>query len=442
MNSRRDIKQYLKTHRAGASIKPVCFAPYTAMHFSFNGKVYACHNNNNYSYGDLHTQSLFEIWNGQNRQTMAKQLNSFKLLKAGCNQCLHDIQKGNFNSVSALRYEAFQNYSHNEYPSVLGFRFSDICNIQCRMCFSNQNIRKCISQQNPVYNNEFFESLKTFIPHTKYAYFLGGEPFYESLNFKVFSLFQELNPDCRISVQTNGTILTPQIKEFLANGKYDINVSVDSLDPGLFSIIRKGAKLDNVLNNIEQFAAICRKNGTEFSSCITPMIDNCLELPSIIEYYNNKLKSKIWINKYYFPAQYAIWALSPEKIGEIYNKLSLFKPAFNDEISKYNAAQFYDFLSSLNAYKTDSLNRANTDINFKREISKQLKSIIKDLKTISDNNYSKTVSKLEIFNETPAKQSYFYLKKLLEIFAGDKLAENVLMLDKDFIFNDIKYIEC
>jgi radical SAM protein with 4Fe4S-binding SPASM domain len=437
----KNIKQYLKTQRIGSSIKPVCFAPYTAMHFSFNGKVYACHNNNNHPYGDLQEKSLLKIWNGTNRQWMIKQLNKLKMREAGCTQCLHDIKKENYHSVSALRYEAYQEHSGNKYPSVLGFRFSDMCNIQCRMCLSNQHTRKCKQTQDSVYTDAFFEELKAFIPHARYAYFLGGEPFFEKHNFTVFDLFKELNPLCRISVQTNGTILTTEIKDLLSQGKYDINVSIDSMEPDMFAAIRKGAKLEIVLRNIEQFRAICQQNQTEFSSCFTPMIDNCLELPSIIDYYSHKLHSKIWINKYYFPAQYAIWALAPAKIDEIYHKLLAYQPEIKDEVSKYNALQFSDFLKLLQSYKNESKARANTNIDFKAEISKQLQSIKKEIKTVAHYNYIEIAPKLEVFNETPHKQTYYYLKKLLEIFSGDKLAENVLVLDKEFISNDVINIE-
>jgi hypothetical protein len=97
-------------------------------------------------------------------------------------------------------------------------------------------------------------------------------------------------------------------------------------------------------------------------------------------------------------------------------------------------------LKLLQAYKTESKARANTNIDFKAEISKQLQSIKKEIKTVAHYNYIEIAPTLEAFNKTPDKQTYYYLKKLLEIFSGDKLAENVLVLDKEFILNDIRYI--
>ncbi|HNQ68454.1 MAG TPA: radical SAM protein [Bacteroidales bacterium] len=442
MNIRRNIRNYLKGIRSGQENFPVCVAPSTAMHFSFNGKVYPCHNNNNLAYGDLSKDSIIDIWGSINRNKMERNVKRLNLKKVGCLQCLHDINHYSYNSVSALRYEPYKKYLNNEYPSVLGFRFSDKCNIQCRMCFSNQNMRKDVNNKKFVYDDIFFQQLKLFVPHVKYAYFLGGEPFFEPANYKVLSLFKALNPNCKISIQTNGTIFTPEIKNLLNNGKYDINVSIDSLNSDLFSSIRKGAKLENVLTNIKEFINICRKQKTEFSSCYTPMIDNCLELPSIIDYFSKELKGRIWINKYYFPSKYALWTLSPKKIDEIYKKLSVYNPEINDEISYYNALQFKDFLKLLIEYKIESEERVCAKIDFKEEIVKQIKLIKKVIRTFKGDNYNELLDKLEIFREAPDKKSFYFLKKLLEVFSGDKLVEIISIMDKSLILNDIEFIEC
>ncbi|PLX06982.1 MAG: hypothetical protein C0596_12670 [Marinilabiliales bacterium] len=442
MQQRKIIKEYIGQIREESSEKLVCFAPVNAMHFSFNGKVYACHNNNSFAYGDLRKQSLNDIWQSQNRMNMVKQLQKYKMKSVGCSQCVHDIVQGNYNSVNALRYEPYNEYHKLAKPSVLGFRFSDRCNIKCRMCLSNQNVRKCLASQSLVYDDSFFKDLEEYIPSVKYSYFLGGEPFFEPLNFKVFKLFKQLNPDCRISVQTNGTIFNDEIKSLLLEGKYDINVSIDSLKQDVFSSIRVGADLSKVLNNSKQFLDICRKNGTEFSSCFTPMIDNCLELPSVIDYFSQVLKCRIWINKYYFPAQFAIWALSPDKIEEIYHSLAKFKPKGNDEVSIYNALQFKDFLQVIIQYKAEAIERQNLKQNFSKLVKKQLDSLRKEIKRNSSLNYEDFTQKLDLFSYTPSKQTYYFLKKLLEIFSGDKLMENIIVLNEEFIMNDIGFLEC
>lgn len=442
MKNKRYIKKYLDQKRGEIIDNQVCFAPVSAMHFSFNGKVYACHNNNSYAYGDLRIKSLHDIWQSQNRLNMIKQLRKGKLVSVGCSQCFHDIKYANYNSVNALRYEPYGKYNCLKYPSVLGFRFSDVCNIRCRMCLSNQHVRKSLSGQNVVYDDAFFKELEEFIPHAKYAYFLGGEPFYESLNFKVFELFRKLNPDCRIAIQTNGMIFNEEIESILKAGKYDINVSIDSLKPELFSRIRAGASLPKVLDNINKFIAICRSNDTEFSSCFTPMVDNCLELPSVINYYNRVLKSRLWINKYYFPAQYAIWALSANEINSIYERLIEYQPEVSDDISKYNSLQFHDIIQILSHYKMEAIERQTTNKNFAKLVGKQLQNLRKDVKKSLPIDNSCYFEKLEIFNDTPSKQTYFFLKKLLDIFSGDKLVENIIVLEKEFIIRDIEYIKC
>jgi len=67
-----------------------------------------------------------------------------------------------------------------------------------------------------------------------------------------------------VQLTTNATTLTEDIAQALIDIELDfISFSVDSIDHDIYSNIRKGADLQNVLNNIEKFSEIKRKRGQD-----------------------------------------------------------------------------------------------------------------------------------------------------------------------------------
>jgi len=57
------IKDYNK-HRAFGPMKRICYAPFTNLHFQMNGDVSACSFNYDYTIGNIHHQTIKEIWFG------------------------------------------------------------------------------------------------------------------------------------------------------------------------------------------------------------------------------------------------------------------------------------------------------------------------------------------------------------------------------------------
>lgn len=418
-----------------------CLAPYRSLHFGFEGRVYPCHNNNSLSYGIIGKNSLFDLWNGKVKKKYIKSLRKNNLDNVGCLQCIKDIEQKNYASVNSLRYDFDYIKKKMDYPDIMGFRFSDKCNLRCIMCFSNHTDRKSDNNENIVYNKSFFKELRDFIPHLNRAYFLGGEPFFEPLNYQVFNIIQELNPNCNISVQTNGTILNDEVRNTLNKGRFNINVSIDSLDKETLQLIRKGSVYKTLFSNIQEFRDYCNKKNTVFSSCITPMRQNIREMPSIIKYFNH-INTKVWINKYYFPAQYAVWTLNSKEIGRIINIFSNIKFITPNDISKYNIIQFHSYIKVLYSYYKDAQiresNRDSIEV-----ISNKTKQIIISINKKNGVEKNEQIlfelyDKLDNINKI---KIYYFLKKLTSVFTGDKLSELLLHSNNSvFIEKEIESI--
>ena len=67
-----------------------------------------------------------------------------------------------------------------------------------------------------------------------------------------------------VQLTTNATTLTEDIVQALIDIELDfVSFSVDSIDHDIYSKIRKGADLQNVLKNTEKFSEIKRKKGQD-----------------------------------------------------------------------------------------------------------------------------------------------------------------------------------
>lgn len=155
-----------------------------------------------------------------------------------CNICKADLEIGAFDEVSAKHFDSLP--IHPSYPTMMEFLLTNTCNLECVMCkgeFSSlirQNREKLPPIAN-VYDDAFISQLRPFIPHLREVRFSGsGEAFLIDANYKIWDMILEINPQCLIMVQTNGTVLNSRIKDLLIRGNFQIGVSLDSLKKEVF----------------------------------------------------------------------------------------------------------------------------------------------------------------------------------------------------------------
>ena len=108
------------------------------------------------------------------------------------------------------------------YPQMLIFRMSNVCDLGCLMCNGETSsyIRKRVDRLPPIrprYPDSLFEELRTFLHHADYVEFYGGEPFVVKEHLRIFDIMLQMRAGDRpaIYVNTNGTVLTTQIRRYL-----------------------------------------------------------------------------------------------------------------------------------------------------------------------------------------------------------------------------------
>ena len=327
----------------------VCHAPSRSLYFDIHGKATACCFNRVHVLGKYPENSVSEIIKSDKRKFLQKELCRQNFMY-GCQHCHKLIEAGNFEGVEARQYDTLK--EQDFIPSEITFELDNTCNLECVMCheeFSSSIAKsKGVANIKHPYDKEFLNQLKEYIPYLKVAKFLGGEPFLINIYYEIWDLILELNPNCKINLQTNGTIFNDKIKDYLQRGNFNIGVSIDSLKAETFASIRRNAKLDTVLNNLDKFISISKPKNNYVNISVCPMQQNWQEIPDLVNLCNQK-RVFVYFNHVYTEG-FAISELPEDKLLEIIDYFKSSKLSNTGIISKRNNKFFNNLVSQIEAW--------------------------------------------------------------------------------------------
>ena len=153
----------------------------------------------------------------------------------------------------------------------------------------------------------------------------------------------KVNPDCLISVQTNGAVLNNKVKEYLEKGRFEIGISLDSIVKETYEDIRVNAKFETVMKNVEYFAEYCKRKGTGLRLTICVMRSNWKDLP---EYVNmcNRLNAYACFHKVFNPTELSLVEWDATNLNQVFEYLSdhTWKPT--NVIEQMNVDHYNDYL--------------------------------------------------------------------------------------------------
>ena len=368
--------QYNKTRKTkNESI--FCHAPFTSMNFEQNGHVTVCCYNRKYILGTYPDEGLKDMWYGGRADKLRGYMKK-NVLPAGCDICYYQFGSKNFGGLRAQFYDVLAEEAYPEeggrfipMPKVMEFEISNVCNLECTMCYGyfSSSIRKNREHLPPLkspYNGAFVEQLKAFIPHLTEARFLGGEPFLIKTHYHIWDLIIQLNPNIKVSITTNGTILNDRVKDVLEKLNAHMIISIDSLDPKNYERIRVGARFDQVMENIKYFRDYVKRKNMNMMFAVCPMQGNWRELPHFLEYCNAQ-GIRLFFNTVIKPREASLRNLRGEELGEVVEYLNEANLTEDTEVQKDNKANYLDLIQQIMDYR----NRDEYDHFKKEDISKK-----------------------------------------------------------------------
>ena len=295
--------------------KTFCILPWVHLNTWPNGNVYQCcitdHTGN---CGTTTTHTLEEIWNNDYMKDLRVSLMAGEK-HSSCRRCYMleetglDSFRSNINAQFAAHIPAVDvdtspdGHNSNFKLAYWDFRFSNICNLKCRMCGSGlssswaDDHKKMLEMQgidmdvpkivhiNANSKEDFGRYIVEFIDIVEEIYFAGGEPLLmEEHYFILDELIKRGRTNVRLRYNTNLSKLKYKQWDVLNYWKQFSNIkayaSVDAVD-NLAEYIRSGTNWPVLSKNISSVVAF---NKNMLGINITLQILNVFQLPKLLDY--------------------------------------------------------------------------------------------------------------------------------------------------------------
>mgnify|MGYP006275764749 CR=1 FL=1 len=246
------------------------------MDFRPNGDVRVCCRNET-PLGNVGRDRLADMWAGPRRLAVVEAL-ARDDFRAGCGHCGAEVagegREGSYPEQFDVHLPELASRGSG-WPRHMEFTLSINCNLQCEQCNGDASSAIRVHREGraplpSVYDDQFFEDLREFLPHLASASFSGGEPFLAEENFRVWELIAEVHPDLPVTIITNATQWTPRVQALLERLRCSFRLSIDGVTPGTYESIRVGASFERMRANVERFVEYGRRRGTDVG------INHCL----------------------------------------------------------------------------------------------------------------------------------------------------------------------
>ena len=219
-----------KTHGDGIS-KTFCILPWLHLHTWPNGNVYpCCVTDATEEVGNLKEDTLEDIWNNDKMKDIRQHMLQGKKHNS-CRRCFqqeeYDLDSTRTSSnrffskhIDTITQNTTEDGHNNDFKLLYwDFRFSNLCNMKCRMCgpnlsskwyeddikiFGASHLPQAIININDYSKKDINLYLDEFIHDVEEIYFAGGEPLLMDEHYYILEKLTEIgNFDVRLRYNTN-----------------------------------------------------------------------------------------------------------------------------------------------------------------------------------------------------------------------------------------------
>jgi len=280
--------------------------------------------------GNINQEDFDDIWQGNNMRTLRKSLVNDKKVPH-CSTCYKKEDQSGF----SLRHDAITKFHEASKPMVLStddqgnateakpiyldIRFSNICNMRCKMCghFSSSKWfadAKKLSTEHEIHNygtgdpnataiihgvkdsKKLLDRLEEYLPHMQEIYFAGGEPLFMEEHYRILNKLIELKlTDVHIRYSSNLSIMKYKQTNVVDMWKHFSNVyCAGSIDT--YGKRAENIRKDTVWPEIEQNMQLIHKETPHVKVGISPTIQ-ILNAYTVCD-LNRQWVEKGWVTKW------------------------------------------------------------------------------------------------------------------------------------------------
>lgn len=383
-------KSFQMNRRYGP-LKQFCYAPHSSMFFSLHGKMSPCYATYNEDSDVFGKTSIRDSWFNGSFQTIRLEHEKCDF-KSSCSFCNELFSKGAYGSMLMQKYEHYA-FTRSKYPAIMEFELSNRCNLECIMCDNNLSSSKRAKHgqntiENNIYNRQFLEELKEFIPHLKMAEFTGGDPLLIDIYYEIWDMIIHMNPNCEILITTNANTMNSRIISLMENtNKLNFNVSIDAVNKDLYESIRINGNFEKAMENIQILNRYVKKNKTSMNLLVCPLNLNRRDMPNIVK-FGNSLDVGVFFHTVFKPQQLSLKFESSKELNKLANYLESFSFPQKTWTQKINSQNYQNLIKLIKTWANENRLRENQVI-FESN-SKLILSKIKE--NLPNDIYNKLVS--------------------------------------------------
>lgn len=344
--------------------KYICALAWNHLHVTIEGRVAPCCVYTSYtedakSLYNLKTHSLEEAINSPGMKKMRRAMIDGKP-NGLCTVCDYNLANG----IKSPREKYNERYLDrtvelikltnddgsieidNFNPLYVDLRFSNLCNLRCRMCsiqassaWYNETVEyNKLTNGGPVYydtkfeNNKSSEQLNHLLDNVEHMYWAGGEPLLLEEHYYILNYLIDSNRACEVDLVYNTNLTISKYKgkpitDLWKNFKSVFIVgSIDGLEE-VSDYIRTGSTWEKTKSVFEEFKN-CGHNNIRIHPCITVSMLNILHIPKMIQWlYENEWfdpnMADIAINFVDYPPEMCIKFIPFEMANEVKQRFPL-----------------------------------------------------------------------------------------------------------------------
>lgn len=301
-----------------------CYAPFVGLSFDIAGWVSVCAPTRTTPLGRIGSAPLISMWRGETAERLRGALRADDFLTA-CSICADSIRAGNPHGAFARSFDRFT-VDPEGWPQRLEFSLSNECNLRCIMCSGefSSSIRsrtEGLPVIRSVYGDAFLDELEPFLDHAAQARFLGGEPFLNPLNHRIWDHMMRGAGSVECNITTNGTIWNQRIERLLDQLHVSIGISVDGISERTVERIRSGADYEDLMANIGRFLRARATTRTSVSLTYCLMRPNWHEFASFLAFADEH-DCDVYVNTVNHPAHLSLYRLRSAELTAIVERMA------------------------------------------------------------------------------------------------------------------------
>lgn len=267
-----------------------CPFPFSRAHISVSGDVFVCCSAwiGKTSIGNVFYNDFQDIWNSNMAQAIRESIldGSFKFCKQ---EICPRIVSGKNKKIPAPQYDKIIKNAQlvlEHGPEQLSLNYDYTCNLQCKSCRNEKRVLDTEHQKELIrFQNAFLRS--PFFKHVKRLTITGaGETLSSKVYMDLFKKIQKVdNPQLKITLRTNGLLLTPQNWERIRNVHYAIDmisISIDAATEKTYQTIRQGGNFKKLLQNLEFVKELKKQHGIRIKFNFVVQKSNYREMPEFV----------------------------------------------------------------------------------------------------------------------------------------------------------------